>query len=124
MGRLVPNGNITMRDLVQAGICKNSAIPYGMKLLGKGKSRFCSAIKLEISRASKTAIDAIEKAGGEITTVHYNRLALRALLKPEKFDILPHRAKPPPKYMNYYRSWDNRGYLSPEIQMRLLKNNV
>jgi len=124
MGRLSIHGIITMKELVQAGICKNSAIPYGIKLLGKGKSRFHSEITIEISRASKMAIATIEQAGGKITTVHYNRLALRALLKPEKFDILPKRARPPPKYMNYYRSWDNRGYLSPEIQMRLLKNNV
>ena len=55
--------------------------------------------------------------GGRITTVYYNRLALRAHLKPYKFDILPRRARPPPKIIDYYRSFENRGELSPEMQL-------
>lgn len=37
-------------------------------------------IHLEVSRASAGAIEAIEAQGGTVTCVHFNRLALRALV--------------------------------------------
>lgn len=126
MGRLpqVAEGKVlTMRDLVSAGIATNSSIKHGMKLLGNGKERLTSPIQIHISRASEGAIEAIETAGGEVTTVHYNRLALRALLKPEKFVDrgLPKFARPPPKWQPYYTNWHrHRGYLSVQAQMREL----
>lgn len=126
MGRLpqVQEGKVlTMKDLVTAGVATSSSVKHGMKLLAKGKERLASPIQIKISRASEEAIRAVEEAGGEVTTVHYNRLALRALLKPEKFDLLPKFARPPPKWQPYYTNWDrNRGYLSVQAQMRdLLK---
>jgi large subunit ribosomal protein L15 len=125
MGRLVPSDKPwTMKDLIDAGITTCSSVKHGIKLLAKGKERLRSPIKIEISRASEGAIESIEKVGGEITTVHYNRLALRALLKPEKFDVIPKRARPPPKLMQYYTDYDNRGYLSPEMQLKNLKKNL
>lgn len=74
-------------------------------------------INIQVSRASTKAIEAIEKCGGSIETVHFNRLALRAELNPEKFDQLPKRARPSPKMMKYYTSYEKRGYLSPEKQL-------
>lgn len=125
MGRLVPSDKpFTMRDLVDAGIVKSNSIKHGVKILGKGKERVKTPIKLEISRASEDAISAIESVGGEITTVHYNRLALRALLKPEKFDIIPKRARPPPKLMQYYTDFDKRGFLSPEVQLKKVQERL
>jgi len=125
MGRLLPTGSdgeaITLKDLVDAGITKTSTIKHGIKLLSHGKERLTTPIKIKVSRASKTAINAVESVGGEITTVHYNRLALRALLKPHKFDIIPKQARPPPKLMTYYTSYENRGYLSPEVQLKSVK---
>jgi hypothetical protein len=56
-----------------------------------------------------------------VTCVHFNKLALRALIKPFKFNILPRRARPPPKIMDYYLDHTKAGYLSPEIQIRNLK---
>ena len=56
--------------------------------------------------------------------MHYNKLALRALLKPDKFDLIPKRARPPPRLMPYYTGYENRGYLSPEMQMRELKRDI
>jgi large subunit ribosomal protein L15 len=50
--------------------------------------------------------------------VYYNRLGLRALLKPHKFDTLPQFARPNPKKMTYYTDFEKRGYLSPEIQAK------
>lgn len=126
MGRLpqVAEGKVlTMKDLVTAGVATSNSIKHGMKLLAKGKERLQSPVQIEISRASEEAIKAVEQAGGEVTTVHYNRLALRALLKPEKFARLPKFARPPPKWQAYYTNWHrNRGYLSVQAQMRdLLK---
>ncbi|CAM9157884.1 unnamed protein product, partial [Discosporangium mesarthrocarpum] len=72
-------------------------------------------IHLEVSRASTSAISAVEAAGGTVTCTHFNALALRALLKPHKFEVLPKRARPPPKLMPYYLDSGRRGYLSPEV---------
>lgn len=125
MGRLVVTEKnntepFTMKDLVEAGMAKPSSIKHGIKLLGKGKERLRTPFRIEISRASSGAIDAIEKVGGQITTVHYNKLALRALLKPHKFATIPKRARPPPKLMQYYTDHDKRGYLSPEKQLQIV----
>eukprot|EP00587_Corethron_hystrix_P016541 CAMPEP_0113329252 /NCGR_PEP_ID=MMETSP0010_2-20120614/20755_1 /TAXON_ID=216773 ORGANISM="Corethron hystrix, Strain 308" /NCGR_SAMPLE_ID=MMETSP0010_2 /ASSEMBLY_ACC=CAM_ASM_000155 /LENGTH=126 /DNA_ID=CAMNT_0000191237 /DNA_START=481 /DNA_END=861 /DNA_ORIENTATION=- /assembly_acc=CAM_ASM_000155 len=101
-----------------------SKIKHGCKLLSGKKlppgadPPVRSAINIEISRASASAIRAIEEAGGTVTTVHYNRLALKALLKPHRFDVIPRRAAPPPKLLPYYTSYEKRGYLSPEVQIR------
>jgi len=125
MGRLVPSDEpLTIKDLVDAGVTKCSSVKHGVKLLAKGKERLRTPIKIEISRASEGAIEAIENVGGEITTVHYNRLALRALLKPEKFEIIPKRARPPPKLMQYYTDYEKRGFLSPEVQLKKLKEEL
>lgn len=129
MGRLVvtPQNQtqpFTMKDLVEAGITKNSSIKHGIKLLAKGRERLRTPFKIEISRASAGAIEAIESVGGEITTVHYNKLALRALLKPEKFEIIPKRARPPPKLMEYYTDYDKRGYLSAEKQLSVVQERL
>ena len=113
-----------MKDLIDAGVTTCSSVKHGMKLLAKGKDRLKTPFKIEISRASEGAIAAIEAVGGEVTTVHYNRLALRALLKPEKFDIIPKRARPPPRLMQYYTDYDKRGYLSPEVQLKILEKSV
>ena len=78
-------------------------------------------IHLEVSSASAEAIKAVEAAGGTVTCVHFNKLALRALIKPYKFEILPRRARPPPGIVDYYLDRTKAGYLSPEIQTRNLK---
>ena len=80
-----------------------------------------SPIHLEVSDASKQAIAAVEAAGGTVTCIHLNKLAIRAVLYPYKFDILPHRARPPPKVMEKYLDHTKCGYLSPEVQIRNLK---
>ena len=121
MGRLpqAETGILTLKDLLDAGICTPSSIKHGVKLLAKGKERLTTPIQLQVSRASREAIEAVEAVGGEVTTVHYNQLALRALLKPDKFVRIPKFARPPPRLQPYYTNWDdNRGYLSVQAQMR------
>merc|ERR1712238_459804 len=80
-----PTVVLTMKDFLEAGLCTASSNKHGMKLLAHGKERVRTPINIEISRASEAAIAAIEAVGGEVTTVHYNKLSLRTLLKPHKY---------------------------------------
>ena len=102
--RLDPTQTITMKHLRDArAVSKN--VRDGIKLLGRGAQGFAaSGLKIEVSRASDSARAAVAAAGGNVTTVHYNRLSLRALLKPHKFaavpgmpPLLPKPAAPPPR---------------------------
>mmetsp|Transcript_21538 Transcript_21538/g.49714 ORF Transcript_21538/g.49714 Transcript_21538/m.49714 type:complete len:213 (+) Transcript_21538:447-1085(+) len=123
MGRLSLDENavLTIKDFVDAGIFKASSIKHGVKLLAKGKERLSSPLRIHVSRASTAAIEALENVGGQVLTVHYNPLALRAMLKPEAFQEIPKRAKPPPRLLPYYTNWNrNRGYLSPQAQLQEL----
>ena len=106
-----------MKDLVTCAAVSRR-LKDGVKLLGAGDLK--QPINIEVLRASQSAIEKIEEAGGSITVSWYTRLGLRALLRPDKFDILPRRSRPPSKYIAYYTSNENRGYLSPMIQMKKL----
>ncbi|KNC46880.1 50S ribosomal protein L15 [Thecamonas trahens ATCC 50062] len=115
-GRLDASAPITMRSLVNAGVVSASSVKDGIKLLaGKTPETFRLPITLEVSAASSTAIEAIERAGGSIKTVYFNRLGLRALLKPHTFDVMPRLARPPPRLRARYESYEHRGYLAPEF---------
>jgi large subunit ribosomal protein L15 len=76
---------------------------YWMSLHGwaQGASRFKYKVDLQVSQASEIARKAVEEAGGRITTVYYNPLGLRALIKPDWFAkkgrMLPRPAAPKPK---------------------------
>ena len=76
----------------------------------QGAEWFKAKVDIEVSKASRTAIKAVEREGGRIITAHYNRLGLRVLLKPEKFEDrpLPRRALPNKKLMAYYLNPKNR----------------
>ena len=57
---------------------------------------FKHKVNVEVSRVSAKAKALIEANGGTVTRVHYNRLGIRALLKPEKFpNGLPKPARTP-----------------------------
>ena len=116
-GILDPNKPINMKDLVTCAAVSRR-LKDGVKLLGAGDLK--QPINIEVLRASQSAIEKIEEAGGSITVSWYTRLGLRALLRPDKFDILPRRSRPPSKYIAYYTSNENRGYLSPMMQMKKL----
>ena len=118
MGRLKyhPNRMLTTRDLLYAGLI--SKVGDGIKLLAKNKLRFNTPIHFEVSQASLEAIKRIEEVGGTVTCVHLNELAIRAITKPLKFELLPRRARPPPRLMDYYLDATKCGFLSPEIQQR------
>jgi large subunit ribosomal protein L15 len=117
---------ITMKELQDAGVVNK--IKNGVKLLGTQKSRVGLPppfdkvpLHLEVSAATTSAIKAVEGMDGTVTCAHFNRLALRALLKPHKFAILPRRARPPPRLMPRFLDFERRGYLSPLVQQRNLE---
>lgn len=122
-GRLNPKEPINMYHLWRSGAV-GGKIKDGVKLLGTGKSWFQANIDIEVSRASKTAIQAIERQGGKITCAHYNRLGLRVLLKPEKFEgrPIPRRARPPNDLIKYYTDPANRGYLADPVELEKAKD--
>jgi len=76
------------------------------------KVPFTLKLDIEVSRCSETAKALIEKNGGRVTKVHYNRLGLRALLKPHKFPRgLPKPARTPPRLLKHV---DREGTLDVE----------
>lgn len=76
-----------------------------IKLKAHDFPHFLDALKLEstlqVSRVTVRAKEAVEAAGGSVRRVYYNKLGLRALIKPEWFEkkgrLLPKAARPPPK---------------------------
>ena len=104
-GRLDASKTLTMKDFVDARLVDRK-IKHGVKLLGKLEAvtdeetgaflvdpetgrraykPFTAKVDVEVSRVSASAREAIEANGGSVVRVHYNRLGLRALLKPHKF---------------------------------------
>ena len=84
----------------------------------QGAAEFQAPIHLQVSETSKSAQQAVEKAGGSVTTVYYNQLGLRALLTPDFFPKkgrqLPRPARPPSKIAERY---DQIGELPPNMSM-------
>ncbi|EDQ92627.1 uncharacterized protein MONBRDRAFT_2372, partial [Monosiga brevicollis MX1] len=109
-GKIDASQPIDMHTLWKSGAIDK--IQNGVKLLGEGSADFDLPVRIEVSRASKSAIEAIEKAGGIVSCAYYDRVGLRALLKPEKFTTIPRRARPPNKQRPYYENPENRGYLA------------
>ena len=122
MKRLDPTKPIGLREMQLAGLFAARDVKHGIKLLAKGENllKMHPSLQLVVNRASESAVKAVEKRGGTVTSVHMNRLALRTVLRPQKFvgKLMPRHARPPPKYQPYYTSWKKRGYLHPAVQMR------
>lgn len=112
-----------------------------MKLLSRGKEVFKTPIDILVSRASTTAIEAVEAAGGKVTTRFYTKPAIKRLLKGESVsspfplalqnhtpsgDISAHPTARPFSYrlpdptsrkdIEYYRDAAHRGYLSHLVE--------
>ncbi|EIM82542.1 ribosomal protein L15 [Stereum hirsutum FP-91666 SS1] len=111
-GRLssTPENPITARDLVESG-CIHDAHD-GVKILGDGAEQLKVPIHVTPSRASKSAIKAIEAAGGSVFCKYYNQVSLFDCLKgkTDRTSAAPTLRKD----ITWYTDWRNRGYLSPE----------
>ncbi|CDS01911.1 related to MRPL10-mitochondrial ribosomal protein, large subunit [Sporisorium scitamineum] len=112
-GLLDPSRPITAKELYETR-CIHS-LKDGVKILGEGAPHLESPVNLIVSRASQSAISAIEAVGGSVECRYYTPLSLRALVKPHKFagKILPRPADPiNKKDLVWYSSPRNRGYLA------------
>lgn len=102
LGRLPPQGTITIRHLVQSGCI--SRVRDGVIL--KGGGNFAAPIDLHVTECEPEAARAVLRGGGRVTLAWYNRLGLRVLINPEKWTSvnlpLPKLARPPPKYEHRY----------------------
>ncbi|WZZ12552.1 hypothetical protein YC2023_105641 [Brassica napus] len=91
---------ITMKTLKDVGAI-GKQIEDGVRLMGRGADEIKWPLHFEVSRVTVRAKEVVEAAGGSVRRVYYNKLGLRALLKPEWFEkkgrLLPKAARPPPK---------------------------
>ncbi|TAQ84263.1 hypothetical protein B7494_g7415 [Chlorociboria aeruginascens] len=141
-GRLDPTRPITLKELAESR-CLHG-IKDGVKLLARGKEALKTPINILVSRASATAIEAIEAVGGKVTTRYYTKQSIKRLLKGESessftplamspiattpssiLDAVAATAKPfsyrlpdptSRKDMEYYRDPAHRGYLSHLVE--------
>ena len=121
-GRLEPSDTemLTMRDLNT----KRPREPQGehgrRQVAGRGRDHVISSHRgvARVGVGDQMPRRAVEDAGGTVTCAHYNRLALRALLKPHKFEQMPRRARPPPRLMRYYVLRREARQYSPFVQLR------
>ncbi|KAK2799509.1 YmL10 [Onygenales sp. PD_10] len=77
-GRLDPTQPITVRELAKSRCIHG--VKDGVKLLARGKEALTTPIQIVVSRASATAIEAVEAAGGTITTRYYTRHAIKRIM--------------------------------------------
>ena len=73
-GKLDAGAPVTVEALVAAGVCARSR--DGVKILGKGE--LTAKLSFEVFSASKSAIAAIEKAGGQIKVLRAEAVAAEA----------------------------------------------
>ena len=98
----------------------------------QNKEEFKTPINIVVSRASKTAIDAIESVGGKVTTRYYTKPSIKrinqglthpylSILSERKDDSISeykYRLPDPAsrKDIEYYRDPAHRGYLSHQVE--------
>ena len=134
-GRLNPAKPITIRELAKSRCI--SQVKDGVKLLAKGSEKLTSPLHIIASRASASAIAAIEAAGGSVTTRYYTPASIERIIKGRTDPInsmqsqislpveLPKEQKQYPirlpdptgrKDIEYYRDPAHRGYLSHQLE--------
>ncbi|KAL8842097.1 MAG: hypothetical protein Q9176_002789 [Flavoplaca citrina] len=134
-GRLNPAKPITIRELAKSRCI--SQVKDGVKLLAKGSEKLTSPLHVIASRASASAIAAIEAAGGSVTTRYYTPASIDRIIKgrtnpihsmqsqislpvevPQEQKEYPIRLPDPTgrKDIEYYRDPAHRGYLSHQLE--------
>lgn len=70
-GRLGAGETITGKSLASAGVIRRER--DGLRLLGSGKDTFKAKVTIEVAGASKSAVEAVEKAGGKVVVLTFER---------------------------------------------------
>ncbi|KAL8776891.1 MAG: hypothetical protein Q9194_002869 [Teloschistes cf. exilis] len=136
-GRLNPSRPITIRELAKSRCV--SQVKDGVQLLAKGSETLTSPLHIVASRASASAIAAVEAAGGSVTTRYYTSKSIRNIIKGRTDPIhslqsqitipgqqqegdrrkeYPFRLPDPAsrKDIEYYRDPAHRGYLNYQLE--------
>ncbi|OCL05383.1 ribosomal protein L15 [Glonium stellatum] len=109
-GRLDPSKPITMKELNDSR-CLHG-VKDGVKLLGRGSNQLKTPVNIIVSRASTSAIAAIEAAGGSVTTRFYTPASIKRVLRGQVDPVVSLQSTIPRKDLEYYRDLAHRGYLS------------
>jgi len=114
-GRLDTRFPITQRHLFESRCVKK--VKMGVGLFNTNDFPFPYKIDIEVAGADQSSIDAIKAVGGSVTIVYMERVALRAHIKPWKFEVLPRTARPTMKMVTYLEKMKARGchvrYIKP-----------
>ncbi|TKA68682.1 hypothetical protein B0A49_09551 [Cryomyces minteri] len=78
-GRLDTSKPITLKELNDSR-CLHG-VKDGVKLLGRGAEQLRTPVNIIVSRASASAIAAVEAAGGTVTTRYYSPPAIRRIMR-------------------------------------------
>ena len=70
-GKLGTGETITGKSLTAAGVIRRER--DGLRLLGNGKDAFKAKVTIEVAGASKSAVAAVEKAGGKVVVLSFER---------------------------------------------------
>ena len=94
-GRLASGGTITQAALVESGVLRR--VRDGVRLLGGGAAGFSAKVTIEVVGATKSAIAAVEKAGGSVVLLPLERegaVKANAERREKREKKLAARAKP------------------------------
>ncbi|WWD19536.1 ribosomal protein L15 [Kwoniella shandongensis] len=115
--RISPSEPITVGTIARSNAVHGLSHLSGIKLLGEpDPSLPLPPLKLELSRYSKAAAQAIIDAGGQVSAVYHNNLGLRKEIFPEKFVGRDIKAAKPTRKTDilYYTNPKKYGYLANE----------
>lgn len=124
-GRLDTRFPITQRHLYESRCIRR--IRNGVTLFNVNDFPFPYKLDIEVASADQSSIDMIKAVGGTVTIVYMERVALRAHVKPWKYEVLPRTARPKLKMVHHLEKMKARGclvrYIKPmwliEEEMRL-----
>eukprot|EP00922_Rhytidocystis_sp_ex-Travisia-forbesii_P029800 GHVS01043692.1.p1 GENE.GHVS01043692.1~~GHVS01043692.1.p1 ORF type:complete len:361 (+),score=33.67 GHVS01043692.1:3-1085(+) len=108
---------ITQRHLHDSRCIK---VRNGVRLFNVNDYPFPYKIDLEVAGSDQSSIDAICRVGGSVTIVYYDRIGLRAHIKPYKFEVLPKTARPNLEMVHYLEKMRARGCVVRYIQPQWL----
>eukprot|EP00916_Digyalum_oweni_P008883 GHVL01014859.1.p1 GENE.GHVL01014859.1~~GHVL01014859.1.p1 ORF type:complete len:295 (+),score=52.41 GHVL01014859.1:70-885(+) len=108
-GRLDYRYPINQRHLLESRCVRR--VRVGVALFNVNDYPFPYKIDIEVASADQSAIDAIRNVGGSVTIVYNDRINLRALVKPFKFEVLPRASRPSLAVVNLLEQMRMRGCL-------------
>jgi len=117
-GKVPTDEIITMKTLRDCDVV-GKKIRHGVKILSRGSKTFRHRVHLQVSKCSIAAEKAIERNGGSVRLVYYDKTGLRALLKPQSYIkkgwMIPEPARFIPSRLA--RAYDFPGDTSPDTKI-------